>query len=317
MSVRWLVRPLLCVALVLAAGLALLLVAPVAASEPVRAASIEGAAVPRLPRHLSARAWLVADADTGEILAVHRPHKRLAPASTLKTLFALTVLPRLDGRTRHRVTGRDLAGIGAGSSVIGLRVGRSYRVADLWRGTFLKSGNDAVRVLARMNGGWRSTARQMQAKARALGARDTRVVSPDGYDAPGQFSSAYDLSVFGRAGLRDPRFARYCATASAGFPAHRSRFRIRNTNRLLSGTHGVHRYPGLIGIKNGYTSRAGNTLVTAARRGGRTVLVTVLNPRSGVRNGVYKEARSLLDWGFAARGRVKPVGQLAPRRTGR
>ena len=264
---------------------------------------------PRLPR-VSALSWLVADAGTGEVLAAHDAHRKLPPASTLKTLFALTVLPTLPVGIRHRVREEELAGIGPGSSLVGVAEGHTYRVADLWRGVFLSSGNDAVRVLAALNGGWRATAAQMQDKARALGALDTKVVSPDGYDTPGQVSSAYDLAVFGRAGLRNADFARYCGTAEAWFPGRNGwPYEIRNTNRLLTGADGVEPYPGLIGIKNGYTSKAGNTLVAAARRGGRTLVVTVLNPRAGG-SAVYEEAGELLDWGFDAAGRVEPVGSL-------
>lgn len=265
--------------------------------------------VPDLP-DVSALSWLVADADSGEVLAAYRAHRRLPPASTLKTLFAVTVLPTLPGGLRHRVGERDLAGIGDGSSVVGVRAGRSYRVDDLWRGVFLRSGNDAVHVLAALDGGWRVTAARMQAKARALGARDTHVVSPDGYDTPGQVSSAFDLAVFGRAGLRNPDFARYCGTASASFPGEQGTEQIVNTNRLLSGVNGVERYPGLIGVKNGYTSKAGNTLVAAARHKGRTLIVTVMNPQAGGGSVVYEETRALLDWGFRAAGRVNPVGSL-------
>lgn len=258
---------------------------------------------------LSARSWLVADAGSGEVLAAYGAHRKLPPASTLKTLFAVTVLPTLPGGIQHRVVEKDLAGMGEGSSVVGVEAGRSYRVDDLWRGVFLRSGNDAVHVLAALDGGWRVTAARMQEKARALGARDTHVVSPDGYDTPGQVSSAFDLAVFGRAGLRIPEFARYCGTASASFPGEKGTEEIVNTNRLLSGVNGVPRYPGLIGIKNGYTSKAGNTLVAAARRKGRTLIVTVMNPQ-GDGGSVYEEARTLLDWGFAAAGRVDPVGSL-------
>ena len=69
-------------------------------------------------------------------------------------------------------------------------------------------------------------------------------------------------------------------------------------------------YPGLIGIKNGYTSKAGNTLVAAARHDDRTLVVTVMNPQSGARNAVYEEARELLDWGFKAGDRAVPVDSL-------
>ncbi|PKT71775.1 D-alanyl-D-alanine carboxypeptidase [Streptomyces populi] len=266
---------------------------------------------PDVPANISALSWVVADARTGDILAAHNAHRRLPPASTLKTLFALTVLPMLPGSTLHTVKERELEGIGAGSSMVGVVGGITYRVADLWRGVFLNSGNDAVHVLASMNGGWTATAAQMQAKARSLGADDTYVVSPDGYDTPGQVSSAYDLAVFGRAGLRDPDFARYCSTAEAMFPGENgSSYGIQNTNRLLTGASGVGRYPGLIGVKNGYTTNAGNTLVAAAKHGTRTLVVTVMHPQAGGGTTVYEEARSLLDWGFAADGRVDPVGTL-------
>ncbi|RRR80759.1 D-alanyl-D-alanine carboxypeptidase [Streptomyces sp. RP5T] len=265
---------------------------------------------PRVP-DVSALSWVVADAHSGEILAAHDAHRRLPPASTLKTLFALTVLPVLPGGLRHTVGENELAGIGPGSSLVGVAEGRTYEVADLWRGVFLNSGNDAVHVLAGLSGGWGTTAARMQAKARALGARDTHVRSPDGYDTPGQVSSAYDLAVFGRAGLRNADFARYCGTAEATFPGGGGwRYGIRNTNRLLTGADGVEPYNGLIGIKNGYTSHAGNTLVAAARRGDRTLVVTVMNPQSGGGFTVYEEARALLDWGFGAAGRVEPVGSL-------
>ncbi|WP_336323696.1 serine hydrolase [Streptomyces lavendofoliae] len=268
----------------------------------------------KAPPVLSARAWLIADAATGDVLAARDAHLRLPPASTLKTLFALATLSGLPADRQHTVSEHELRGIGDGSSLVGVREEVTYRVADLWRGVFLSSGNDAVRVLAGLNGGWEATVRRMQATARALGAHDTRVVSPDGYDAAGQVSSAYDLAVFGRAGLRNPDFARYAATPYAKFPAGRWSYGIRNTNRLLTGADGVARYPGLLGIKNGYTSHAGHTLVAAARRGSRTLVVSVLNPRRGGAYAVYEEARDLLDWGFATAPHARPVGSLLPPR---
>ncbi|MEV5149638.1 serine hydrolase [Streptomyces sp. NPDC052727] len=264
---------------------------------------------PGLP-DVSALSWLVADAGSGEVLAAYDAHRELPPASTLKTLFALTVLPALPSGQQHTVRYGELDDVGEGSSLVGVEEGHTYQVADLWRGVFLSSGNDAVHVLARMGGGWEATAARMQDKARSLGALDTHVVSPDGYDAPGQVSSAFDLAVFGRAGLRNPDFARYCATVEAPFPGDGSPYPIENTNRLLTGEDGVAPYPGLIGIKNGYTSNAGNTLVAAARRSGRTLVVSVLNPQADGGFTVYEEARALLDWGFAAAGRVDPVGSL-------
>ncbi|WAX81466.1 D-alanyl-D-alanine carboxypeptidase family protein [Streptomyces sp. KMM 9044] len=268
------------------------------------------AGAPELPE-LSARSWLVADAGSGAVLAAHDAHRRLPPASTIKTLFALTLLPVLPAGIRHTVSEEELTDVGPGSSRVGVAENLTYRISDLWNGVFLSSGNDAVRVLASLNGGWKATAERMQDKAHALGAHDTRVKSPDGYDAPGQVSSAFDLAVFGRAGLQNPDFVRYCSREEAVFPGRDDgSYAIRNTNRLLTGSDGVERYPGIVGIKNGYTSGAGHTLVSAARRDGRTLVVTVLNPRRGGAHAVYEEARTLLDWGFEASDEVDAVGSL-------
>ncbi|MFJ9519109.1 D-alanyl-D-alanine carboxypeptidase family protein [Kitasatospora sp. NPDC101801] len=268
------------------------------------------AGAPPLPAGLTGQSWVVADAGSGEVLAANNAHLRLPPASTLKMLFADTVLPKFDKSTVHRVTDAELAGMGLGSSMVGIKENLDYRVDDLWRGVFLSSGNDAVRVLAHMNGGIAETVAQMQARAQALGALDTKVVTPDGYDTDGQLSSAYDLTLFARSGLRNPDFRVYCGTRDAQFPGlvdkttgQRGSFGIANTDRLLG------KYQGLIGVKNGYTTNAGATFTGAAERGGRTLLVTVMRP-AGYQQ-VYDETAALLDWGFAAAGKVTPVGRLA------
>ncbi|MFI7384538.1 D-alanyl-D-alanine carboxypeptidase family protein [Streptomyces sp. NPDC049813] len=266
------------------------------------------ARAPKLPE-LAAKAWLVADDDTGDVLAAYGAHRALPPASTLKMLFAATVLPAFPHDLRHRVTAADLAGIPAGSSLVGVQAGTTYTVHQLWQGVFLRSGNDAVHVLASMYGGVARTVAAMQAKAADLQAGDTHVVSPDGFDHPGQLSSAYDLTLFARAGLKNPDFRGYCGTEVADFPAGGGKtFQIQNTDRLLTG-QGVTAYDGLLGVKNGYTSHAGNTFTGAATRGGRTLLVTVMHPAPGY-EAVYRETAALLDWGFAAGDAVRPVGEL-------
>ncbi|CAM5702722.1 D-alanyl-D-alanine carboxypeptidase OS=Streptomyces tendae OX=1932 GN=GUR47_37185 PE=4 SV=1 [Streptomyces tendae] len=195
--------------------------APAARTSPLYRSGTQVRPHPGAPRvpDVSALSWVVADAGTGDVLAADDAHRRLPPASTLKTLFALTVLPALPGGIRHEVGAEDLSGIGPGSSLVGVVEGQTYRVSDLWNGVFLNSGNDAVHVLASLTGGWSATAARMQARALVLGALDTHVSSPDGYDAPGQVSSAYDLAVFGREGLRRPDFARYCARSTRVSPA--------------------------------------------------------------------------------------------------
>ncbi len=264
------------------------------------------------PPEVSALSWMVTDLADGKVLAAKDAHRPLPPASTLKTLFALAVLPKFSQGAVHTVSLEDLAGIESGSSLAGLKEDMPYEVADLWHGVFLSSGSDAVHTLASMNGGWRKSIDDMQETARRLGARDTRVESADGFDTPGQVSSAYDLSLFGQAGLTDPDFAHFASTKRAELPQDGGpdAFTLQNTNRLLVGSHGVRPYDGLIGVKNGYTTHAGNTLIAAARRDGRTLLVTLMNPQSGGRNAVYEETRDLLDWGFEAAPRAAAVGVL-------
>lgn len=280
--------------------------------------------VPVLPKDLTARSWVVADAESGDVLAAHNAHWRLPPASTMKMLFADTVLPKFPKATKHEVVPSDLADIGSGSSLVGIKEGETYTVHDLWLGVFLRSGNDAVHVLSKMNGGIDNTVKEMNEHAEELQALDTNAVSPDGYDAPRQVSSAYDLTLIARSGLQKKDFREYCSTVTAKFPGRttknkkgksvRESFEIQNTNRLLAGDSDVPVYQGIAGVKNGNTTNAGATFTGVAERGGKVLLVTVMNPEKSEHNEVYKETARLFDWGFQAAGKVQPVGELvAPR----
>ena len=279
-----------------------------------------GAGAPVLPKDLTARSWIVADAESGDVLAANNAHWRLPPASTLKMLFADTLLPRFPRTMKHKVAVSDLAGVGAGSSMVGIKEDETYTVHDLWLGVFLRSGNDAVHVLSAMNKGVDQTVKDMQEHADELQALDTHVVSPDGYDEKGQVSSAYDLTLFARSGLQKKDFREYCSTVRAKFPGEtkknkkgkktRESFEIQNTNRLLAGDSDVSQYQGIAGVKNGNTTNAGATFTGVAERGGKVLLVTVMNPEKDEHNEVYKEAAKLLDWGFQAADKVQPVGEL-------
>ncbi|MFE7131215.1 D-alanyl-D-alanine carboxypeptidase family protein [Streptomyces sp. NPDC057638] len=279
-----------------------------------------GAGAPVLPKDVTGRSWIVADAESGEVLASHNAHWRLPPASTLKMLFADTLLTKIPKTATHKVTAADLAGVGPGSSLVGVKEEHAYTANDLWLGVFLRSGNDAVHVLSAMNGGIDKTIEDMQAQAEELQALDTQVVSPDGYDAAGQVSSAYDLTLIARSGMQKKDFREYAATVRADFPgsmsgATREKFEIQNTNRLLTGDAGIPPYKGIAGVKNGNTTHAGATFTGVAERDGKVLLVTVMNPSSDEDQAVYKEAGRLLDWGFAAAGKVTPVGELVPPRS--
>ncbi len=254
----------------------------------------------RVLPEIAAESWLVADLDTGDVLAAKDPHGRFAPASTLKILTAVTLLPLLDADSTITPTFAD---IDVEGSKVGLVERVSYPAHELFAALLMVSGNDAANALATAAGGQQVAAAAMNDKARELGALDTRAVNPHGLDAEGQLSSAYDLALLARAGLADADFARYVSTrrSSVSAPPDRPRIEIVNKNKLLRD------YEGALGVKNGYTTRAGASFVGAASRGGRRLVVTMMqsNPQ------VFDEAVKLLDWGFAAPG-VDPVGSLDP-----
>lgn len=247
-----------------------------------------------------AATWLLADAETGEVLAHKGAHVKRAPASTLKTLTALTVLPRTSPDQTYVATRRasDIYG-----SKVGLKPGKTYTLHQLWNAVFLPSANDAAIAVAEANGGVRATVRQMNEVAAALGARDTVAKNTNGLDAPGQVSSAYDLALIARAGLAREDFAAYARTARAPFPNVRGKgtHTIYTTNRML-----LNRWPGAIGVKTGFTSQAGRTFVGAAERKGRTLIVSLM----GIKESTEGAATKLLTWGFRNADRVEPVGVL-------
>ncbi|MGH8833863.1 MAG: D-alanyl-D-alanine carboxypeptidase [Actinomycetes bacterium] len=251
------------------------------------------------PPSVDAVAFVLADLDTGQIIAAKSPHRRLRPASTQKMLTAVTLLPRLDKTDAYVARHSDAAQEG---SSVGLVEGRRYTIHQLFLGMLLPSGNDAAHALAIAAGGVTHTRTLMTAEARRLQALDTTVVNSSGLDEPGQFSSAYDLALFARAGMARADFRRYVATRTADFPddAMGKTYQIQNGNRLLGS------FAGTIGVKTGYTTLAHHTFAVAVTRSGRTLLLTLMRSDSRIR----ADAKALLNWGFANAGTATPVGQL-------
>lgn len=247
-----------------------------------------------------AATWVLADADTGEVLAHKGAHVRRAPASTLKMLTALTVLPQTNPEQTYVATSKAVNTYG---SKVGLRVGKTYTMDQLWKAVFLPSANDAAIAVAEANGGVRRTVRQMNDVAASLGALDTVAKNTSGLDAPGQLSSAYDLALIARAGLAREDFADYASTVRAPFPNTKGRksHTIYTTNRML-----LHGWKGAIGVKTGFTSNAGRTFVGAAERKGRTLIVALM----GIKETSEGAATKLLSWGFKNADKVEPVGVL-------
>jgi len=261
--------------------------------------------VPGAPRPPAVRttAWMVADLDTGAVLAACNAHVPLAPASTLKILTALALHPRFARATRYVARPEDAAIDG---TKVGLSPGSTYSVDDLWHGLLLGSGNDTASALAALAGGEPKAAALMTTTARSLGAEDTAVANTSGLDAPGQVSSAYDLALFGRALLRDPALASLVRTRLYAFPSKHVRGKARATYQIANHNLLLSRYAGITGVKNGYTTAAGASLVVSARRGSHGYIVTMLRGQPDV----WKLGASLLDWAFAHAGQVTPVGTL-------
>jgi serine-type D-Ala-D-Ala carboxypeptidase (penicillin-binding protein 5/6) len=258
---------------------------------------------PALPDGVTAPGWLVADLGTGDVLAARDPHGRYYPASTLKTLTLLTLVHRLPADRVVTATDDD-------ERVEGTRVGLvkdgQYPVGLLFQALVLGSGNDVANALARANGGTDATVAQMNTTARGLGAYDTVAGTASGLDVAGQTSSPYDLALIFRALLADPTAAAVLDTPKIQIPpeAGKPGFELDNEDPLLGG------YSGDLGGKNGFTDAARHTFVTAAQRGGRRIVVTLMgvDRQPGVTE--YDQAAHLLDWGFSVPPGTPGVGRL-------
>ncbi len=254
----------------------------------------------RLPV-VPAAAYLIANAGTGQVLAARDPHGLFPPASTLKVLTAITMIPRL--RPGTLVTASRLAATTQPFDV-GLIPGHRYRAADLFRALLLISANDAAVALAQASGSFTRGIALMNAEARHLRAYDVVARQPNGLPAAGQVVSAYDQALIARQALAMPAFMRYDQTLTARFPVtRRHRVPLVNQNYLLT------RYRGGIGGKIGWTVAAEATYIGLASRHGVTLIVTILHctPLQEITS-----AERLLNWGFAMNGRVRPVGVLVP-----
>ena len=258
---------------------------------------------PPLPAGLAATGWLVADADTGTVLAARDPHGRFYPASTLKTLTLLTLLPLLDPAEVVTGTAEDEQVEG---SRVGIVTGGRYSVGLLFQALMLQSGNDAANALARAAGGVEETVAAMNETAEELGAFDTVAGSPSGLDVTGQSSSPYDLALVFRALVDEPAAAAILRTPTAQMPAvARPLRRLPDpepgpaARQLLRPARG----------KTGFTDAARHTFVGAAQRGDRTLVVSVMNTENRPLRAA-DQAALLLDWGFALPDDVEGVGEL-------
>ncbi|WP_349269669.1 D-alanyl-D-alanine carboxypeptidase family protein [Mycolicibacterium parafortuitum] len=255
---------------------------------------------PPVPGDVSAEAWLVADLDTGDVIAARDPHGRHRPASIIKVLTAMQAIRDLPLMKTVPGTADDAAQEG---TKVGVGEGGVYTVNDLLHGLMMYSGNDAAHALAMQMGGMDTALNKINSLAGKLGARDTRVATPSGLDGPGMSTSAYDIGLFYRYAWQNPVFADIVATRSTQFPGRDGAgYPIENDNKLLAN------YPGALGGKTGFTDDAGQTFVGAAERDGRRLVAVLLR---GTRQPIapWEQAARLLDYGFATAPGTK-IGSL-------
>ena len=275
-------------------------------SKPLGGDALSGCGVitapgtPPLPDDVSADAWLVADLDSGDIIAAKDPHGRHRPASIIKVLIAMQAIKELP---IHKVVAGTQDDANAEGTKVGVGENGFYSINDLLHGLLMHSGNDAAHALAMQLGGMDTALHKINDLAGKLGGRDTRAATPSGLDGPGMSTSAYDIGLFYRYAWQNPIFGDIVGTRSFDFPGRGDAgYPVENDNQLL------YNYPGALGGKTGYTDDAGQTFVGAANHDGRRLVAVLMH---GTRQPIapWEQAAHLLDYGFATAPGTK-VGAL-------
>jgi serine-type D-Ala-D-Ala carboxypeptidase (penicillin-binding protein 5/6) len=253
-------------------------------------------AAAKQPR-LDARAWVLIDARSGDVLASHAAARHLPIASTTKLMTAYVAIKELPPERIVRAAPYYAI---YGESLLGLRPGQRVSVRDLLYGLILQSGNDAAYDLALVAAG--SEGRfvgQMNRRAAALGLADTHYANPIGLDEAGNFSSARDLTTLARRLLRIPVFAKIADSRSAVLHSLRPPRRIETLNDLLL------REAWTTGVKTGHTFGAGYVLVGSGRRKGAALISAVIGAPTETDRDL--ESLHLLDYGFSKYRKRVPV----------
>jgi serine-type D-Ala-D-Ala carboxypeptidase (penicillin-binding protein 5/6) len=248
------------------------------------------------PPSVDARAVFVQDGTTGAVLFTSHARERVPIASITKLM---TVLLTLQHAKLDDVVVVPPGAAAIGESTIDLHAGDRLTVRELLEGALIQSANDAAWTLASYvgHGSVPRFVEMMNAKARALGLRDTHYVRPDGLDAPGHVSSARDVTRLARIVMRFSAVREFVRMRTASISGGRT---LSTWNDLL-GT-----YPGVIGVKTGHTSQAGWNEVAADRSRGVTLYATILGSPSRYQRDIDLER--LLTW---ARGEYRYVAVIS------
>ncbi len=246
--------------------------------------SIANAEAPRT----GARAAILLEAETGRVLFERNADERLAIASTTKIMTALLAI---EGCSMDEIVtaGRNASGV-PGTSIY-LSEGEQLTMEEMLYGLMLRSGNDAaVAIAEHVAGSMEAFAERMNARAEALGA-NAYFTTPNGLDSGGNGASARGIAQIAREAMRYEEFAVIVSTKKRTIPwtDHEYMRVLTNKNKLLQ------TYDGALGIKTGFTKKAGRCLVFAAERDGMRVIGAVLNCPSW-----FDDAARIMDYGFEA-----------------
>jgi serine-type D-Ala-D-Ala carboxypeptidase (penicillin-binding protein 5/6) len=238
------------------------------------------------PPPVDARAVIVVDGRSGDVLYEENADHRMAMASITKLMTAIVTLEH--ARPKEMVTVSPRA-IGQGGSSIFLTAGEQLTVRELLAAALIQSANDAAYALAAHvgDGSIQRFVRLMNDTAAELGLEDTHYARPDGLDAPGHYSSAEDVAALARLAMQRPLIRRLVRTKTMEIGGPRT---LKSWNDLLW------RVPGLVGVKTGHTDNAGWAQVAAAKRGPTSVYAVILGSPGRERRNV--DLAELVEWGF-------------------
>lgn len=248
-------------------------------------------------------AGIVMDLDSGAVLFAQNIHVQEYPASITKLLTALVVVENTSMDEQVTFSHDAVYNVESGSgNKLQLEEGDVLSVKDCLYVMLLQSSNQAANALAEHVGGSREAfADMMNEKAASLGCRESHFVNPSGLNDPEQLTSAYDMAQIGAAVFGNPTLLEICSTTSATLPPT-----INNPNgRTYSMEHKLvvtgdssdeNYYPSAVAGKTGYTSLAGQTLVTYAEQDGRRQVAVTLKSTQRTH---YSDTKTILDFGFA------------------
>ncbi len=237
----------------------------------------------------SAKAAVVIDGYTGEILYSQNCDARLPMASTTKIMTALLLCELGGDLTQKIITTREMVTV-EGSSM-GLQVGDTVSYNDLLYGMMLASGNDAANTTAIALGGSVSGfVELMNNRATSMGLVNTHFVTPSGLDADEHYTTAYELALIAKEALGNETFAKAASSKTArlcyGNPPYNRT--LTNHNKLLK------MYDDVVGVKTGFTKKSGRCLVSASQKDGKLVIAVTLNDGND-----WQDHRALLDLGLS------------------